>query len=55
MSSIINLQQRLAELSRQLTSHDLTEDERDDIEAEIADIEYEMEEAYNSHDEEEDY
>ena len=52
MSSAIKLTQRLAELAKQLTSHDLTEDERDDIEAEIAEIENELEEEYNRHDEE---
>lgn len=52
MSSIIKLQQRLMFLSQQLTNHDLTDDERDDIEAEIEQVETEMDEEVNRHDEE---
>lgn len=49
MSSVIKLQQRLAELSKQLTSHDLSEDDRDDIEAEIEQIEFDIDEEVNHH------
>jgi flagellin-like hook-associated protein FlgL len=49
MSSTIKLHQRLAELSKQLTQHDLTDDERDDIEAEIEQIEFDIDEEINHH------
>ena len=52
MSSVIKLQQRLAELSQMLMNHDLSDDERDDIEAEIDEIETALEEEFNHHDNE---
>lgn len=55
MSSVIKLQQRLAELSHQLINEGLTEDERDDIEAEIDEIETELDEECNRHDNEDAY
>lgn len=47
MSSTIKLTQRLADLASQLINDGLTEDERDDIEAEISEIENQLEEEYN--------
>ena len=56
MSSIIKLQQRIAELAQVLTNnHDLTEEQRDAIENEMLDIEDEMDDAINPHHNEEDY
>jgi flagellin-like hook-associated protein FlgL len=55
MSSVIKLQQRLAELSKMLTQENLSEDDRDDIEAEIEEIEYQMDKEFNAHDHEDDY
>lgn len=55
MSSVIKLQQRLSDLSQKLMRHDLTDDERDDIEAEIDEIETALDEEFNHHDNEDDY
>lgn len=46
------MQQRLAELSNQLVNEKLTQDERDTIEAEIEQIEYDMDKEFNHHDHE---
>jgi len=55
MSHILNWEQMLVKLAKDLTRNDLTPEERLDIESEMEDLENKIDNAYNKHDREEPY